>query len=127
MAAWPAMAATAEGNTSMRPHCRDWISAGVVFEAMRSPWYNSRPRASDPALLRASPNPRRKVTHGQTLRDLRQDAAVRTSRQPRQEPGQPEVSAQPPDGPCDGEGPDVPRARLHALPEDVLGLARRPG
>src|SRR5438094_8133877 len=100
MAAWPAMAATAEGNTSMRPHCRDWISAGVVFEAMRSPWYNSRPRASDPALLRASPNPRRKVTHGQTLRDLRQDAAVRTSRQPRQEPGQPEVHAQPPDGPC---------------------------
>ena len=28
------IAATAEGKTSMRPHCRDWISAGVVFEAI---------------------------------------------------------------------------------------------
>src|SRR5438067_589183 len=30
------MAATADGKTSMRPHCRDWMSAVVVvLEAMR--------------------------------------------------------------------------------------------
>src|SRR2546422_8189056 len=29
------MAATAVGKTSMRPHCRDWMSAVVVLEAMR--------------------------------------------------------------------------------------------
>src|SRR5437867_11442681 len=120
------MAATAEGKTSIRPHCRDWMSAVVVFEAIR--WLmvqfgSARKRLFAGACLFDSS---RKVTHGQAVRDLRQDAAVRTSRQPRQEPGQPEVSAQPPDGPRDGEGPDFSRARLHALPEDVLGLTRRP-
>src|SRR5450756_2385554 len=51
------MAATAEGNTSTRPHCRDWPSAVVIFEAMESPWYNSialsgtlGPRAGSPDL-----------------------------------------------------------------------------
>src|SRR5438477_13197647 len=125
--AWgPAMAATASGKTSMRSHCRDWITAAVVFEAMISPWYNPRPRATDPALLRPSPTPTRKVTHGQTLRDLRQDAAVRTSRQPRQEPGQPEVHAQPPDGPCHSGRQDSSCPRLHPLPQDVLRLGLSP-
>src|SRR5207248_255360 len=71
----------------------------------------------------ARPNSSRKVTHGQAMRDLRQDAAVRTPRQPRQEPGQPEVPAQPADGPRDRVWEDLSRAGLHALPEDVLGLA----
>src|SRR5205814_10180094 len=66
---------------------------------------------------------RQKVLHGQTVRDLRQDAAVRTSREPRQEPGQPEVPAQPPDGAGDRLGKDLSGARVHALPEDLLGLA----
>src|SRR3981081_3398957 len=35
------MAATAEGNTSTRPHCRAWPRAVRVLEAMESPWYNS--------------------------------------------------------------------------------------
>src|SRR6266850_5825100 len=37
------MAATAEGKTSTRPHCREVPSAVGVFEAMRGKWYNSFP------------------------------------------------------------------------------------
>src|SRR5438046_9326506 len=35
------MAATADGNTSTRPHWRACPRALEVFEAMDSPWYNS--------------------------------------------------------------------------------------
>src|SRR2546429_9353701 len=122
MAAWPAMAATADGKTSMRPHCRDWISAVVVLEAMRKlmvQFGSARKRSCVDARLFS----RRKVNHGQTVRDLRQDAAVRTSRQPREEPGQPEVPAEPPDGPRGHRRQDGARPRLHALPQDLLGLA----
>src|SRR5207302_9435885 len=115
------MAATADGKTSMRPHCRDWISAVVVLEAMRKlmvQFGSARKRSCVDARLFS----RRKVNHGQTVRDLRQNAAVRTSRQPREEPGQPEVPAQPPDGPRDGRGQDLPRARLHPVPSYLFGL-----
>src|SRR5690348_14399467 len=123
------MAATAEGKTSMRPHWRDWMRAVVdlpaVGEAIRGLMVQFTSalqpprgfgRSSDPS------TPSRKVTHGQTVRDLRQDAAVRTSRQPREEPGQPEVSAQPADGPRDRVGEDVSGQGLHAVLEDVLGV-----
>src|SRR5229473_2070790 len=120
------MAATADGNTSMRPHCRDWMSAvGVVLEAIERlmvQFGSARQRS----FLVARLNSRRKVLHGQAMRDLRQDAAVRTSRQSRQEPGQPEVRTQPPDGPRDREGADVPGQGVHALPEDLLGLTQAP-
>src|SRR2546427_6007698 len=122
MAAWPAMAATAEGKTSMRPHCRDWISAVVVLEAMRKlmvQFGSARKRSSAESRL----FPRRKVNHGQTVRDLRQDAAVRTSRQPREEPGQPEVPAKPPDGPGRDRRQNGARPRMHAVPQDLLRLA----
>jgi hypothetical protein len=66
---------------------------------------------------------KRKDFHGQAMRNLRQDAAVRAPRQSRQEPGEPEVSAQPADGPRDGEGPHFSGSRLHAMLEDLLGLA----
>src|SRR5207247_3339180 len=116
------MAATAEGKTSIRPHCRDWIRAVVLLEAIRGlmvQFGSARKRRN----VVARPNSSRKVTHGQAMRDLRQDAAVRTPRQPRQEPGEPEVPAQPADGARDRVWKDLPRAGLHALPEDVLGLA----
>src|SRR2546421_3638392 len=122
VAAWPAMAATADGKTSMRPHCRDWISAVVVLEAMRKlmvQFGSARKRSCVDARLFS----RRKVNHGQTVRDLRQDAAVRTSRQPREEPGQPEVSAQPPDGTGRDRRQDGARPRVHSVPQDPLGLA----
>src|SRR6266568_417813 len=126
MAAWPAIAATAEGNTSMRPHWRDWMSAVVVFEAMRNPMvqFNSA-RKRSLAVARLS-TPGGRCSNGQTVRDLRQNAPIRTSRQSRQEPGQPEVSAQPPDGPRDGGAQDLPRARLHPLPPDLLRLELQP-
>src|SRR4029077_15023674 len=66
--------------------------------------------------------PNRKVAHGQAMRDMRQRAAVRTPRQSRQEPGQPEVHAQPADGPCDGGGTVGSGARLHAMPSHLLGV-----
>src|SRR5579859_2319404 len=37
------MAATADGKTSTRPHCREVPRAVGVFEAMRGKWYNSLP------------------------------------------------------------------------------------
>src|SRR5438067_4578177 len=89
-----------------RAHGTIHVRAEALFERWPAPGFHSS----------------RKVTHGQTVRDLRQDAAVRTSRQPRQEPGQPEVSAQPPDGPRDGGRQALPRTRLHPLPEDLHGL-----
>src|SRR5450759_2636003 len=67
--------------------------------------------------------PNRKVPHGQTLRDLRQRAAIRTPRQSRQEPGQPEVPAQPPDGPGDRGRQERAGADLHALPAYLRRLA----
>src|SRR6267378_468874 len=126
MAAWPAMAATADGNTSMRPHCRDWISAVVVLEAMRKlmvQFGSARKRSGVDARSLFELLPTRKVNHGQTVRDLRQDAAVRTSRQPREEPGQPEVPAEPPDGPGRDRRQNGARPRMHAVPEDLLRLA----
>src|SRR5690242_14280782 len=121
------MAATADGKTSMRPHWRDWMSAelevGVVLEAIRRPMVQFTSARKLPLPDRAlAVNSSRKVPHGQAVRNLRQDAAVRTSRQSRQEPGQPEVPAQPADGPRDRQGPHLSGARLHTLLEDVLGL-----
>src|SRR6266851_9747280 len=66
--------------------------------------------------------PNRKVPHGQALRDLRQGAAIRTPRQSRQEPGEPEVHAQPADGSRDGGRKEHARPRLHALPADLRGV-----
>src|SRR4029077_8187579 len=123
MAAWAAMAPTAYGKTSIRPHWRAWMSAVVVLEAMESPWYNSdHPRRSRGLLVLVVQTPNRKVPHGQALRDLRQGAAIRTPRKSRQEPGQPEVHAQPADGPRDGGGQEHARARVHAVPADLRGL-----
>src|SRR5216684_7756434 len=123
MAAWAAMAPTAEGKTSIRPHWRDWVRAVLVLEAMESPWYNSdHPRRSRGLLVFTVWTPNRKVPHGQALRDLRQRAAIRTPRQSRQEPGQPEVHAQPADGPRDGGRQEHARACLHALPADLRGV-----
>src|SRR5665213_1866544 len=118
------MAATAEGNTSTRPHCRAWPSAVGVFEPMESPWYNSVALSgtATPARISSSVNSNRKVAHGQALRDLRQRAAIRTPRQSRQEPGQPEVPAQPPDGPRDGGRPPCAGADVHPLSSHLLGL-----
>src|SRR5260370_28628938 len=121
------MAATADGNTSMRPHCRDWMSAVAVvgFEAigrLMVQFGSARKRS----FLVARLNSRQKVLHGQAMRDLRQDAAIRTSRQSRQEPGQPQVRTQPPDGAPDREGADVPGQGVHALPEDLFGLTQAP-
>src|SRR5690348_14988114 len=124
MAAWPAMAATAEGKTSMRPHCLDWMSAVelVVLEAIRSLMVQFG-SASSTRSVPGGLTPSRKVPRGQTVRNLWQDAAVRTSRQSRQEPGEPEVRAQPADGPRDGRRTHVSGQGVHPLPEDVLGLA----
>src|SRR5258708_6560553 len=121
MAAWAAMAPTAEGKTSIRPHWRDWGRAVLVLEAMESPWYNSdHPRRSCGSFSSSfSGLPNRKVPHGQALRHLRQRAAIRTPRQSRQEPGQPEVHAQPADGARDGGWKEHACPRLHAVFEDL--------
>src|SRR6266849_1419926 len=58
---------------------------------------------------------------GKAVRDLRQDAAIRTSRQSRQEPGQPEVPTQPADGPRDGGRAHLPGEGVHPLLAHVLG------
>src|ERR1700686_5098483 len=121
------MAATAEGKTSIRPHCRAWTSGVLVFEAMKRPWYNSvrSPANSAARACCSAVIPNRKVPHGQALRDLRQGAAIRTPRQSRQEPGQPEVLAQPADGPRDGGRARHARASLHSLPAHLYrGLAK---
>src|SRR5258708_39182744 len=116
MAAWAAMAPTAEGKTSIRPHWRDWVRAVVVLEAMESPWYNSdHPRMSRGCSRLLVWTPNRKVPHGQALRDLRKRAAIRTPRQSRQEPGQPEVHAHPSDGPRDRGRDERAGPRLHAM------------
>src|SRR5450759_4468279 len=121
------MAPTAEGNTSIRPHWRAWTRAVVVLEAMGSPWYNSALPTREMTRESFSSTPNRKVPHGQALRDLRQGAAIRTPRQSRQEPGQPEVLAQPADGPRDGGWTARARANLHALPAHLRCLAKNPG
>src|SRR5260370_18302128 len=122
MAACPGMEGPADGNTSTGPH-GGGVPGGVgVFEAMRGKWYNSVP---DGALFAIPPAnfPNRKVRHGQALRDLRQGAAIRTPRQPRQEPGQPEVRAQPADGPRDRRGPLRAGSGVHPLPAHLRRLS----
>src|SRR4029077_4171514 len=53
--------------------------------------FRNAPGGFAPGALRSYRSiPPQKVTHGQAMRDLRQGAAVRTPRQSRQEPGQPE-------------------------------------
>src|ERR1700694_5485902 len=119
------MAPTAAEKTSILPHWRDWGRAVVVLEAMESPWYNSDHPRRSPGLSRLVVwTPNQKVPHGQALRDLRQRAAIRTSRKSRQEPGQPEVHAQPPDGPRDGGGQACAGADLHALLANLRHLAQ---
>src|SRR6267142_1658554 len=117
------MAPTAEGNTSIRPHWRAWTRVVVVFEAMGKPMVQFGSARSQGASSFSSPTPNRKVPHGQALRDLRQRAAIRTSRQSRQEPGQPEVHAQPADGSRDGGGTHDAGARVHALPAHLHRLS----
>src|SRR5258708_6374950 len=121
MAAWAAMAPTAEGKTSIRPHWRGWGGGVLVLEAMESPWDNlDHPRRSGGAFSSSlSGLPHRKGPHGQALRDLRQRTAIRTPRQSRQEPGQPEVHAQPADGARDGGWKEHACPRLHAVFEDL--------
>src|SRR5579864_6899331 len=121
------MAATAEGNTSMRPHCLDWMSAVdvVVLEAIRRlmvQFGSASSTRSVPGVL----TPSRKVPRGQIVRDLWQEAAVWTSRQSRQEPGEPEVRAQPADGTRDGRRAHIPGQGVHPLPQDVRGLELDP-
>src|SRR5258708_5739395 len=121
MAAWAAMAPTAEGKTSIRPHWRDWVRAVLGLEGLENPLYHSaHPPPSGGAFSSSlSGLPNRKVPHGQALRDLRQRAAIRTPRQSRQEPGQPEVHAQPTDGARDGGWKEHACPRLHAVFEDL--------
>src|ERR1700694_5665656 len=116
------MAPTADGKTSIRPHWRDWTRGGVVLEAIGTPMvqFGSVTPRNDAGFR--SDSPTSEMPHGQALRDLRQRAAIRTPRQPRQEPGQPEVHAQPPDGPGDSGGEARARAHLHPLPADLLRL-----
>src|SRR5579864_2113570 len=126
MAAWPAIAATADGKTSIRPHRRDWtrvVVVLVVLEATGRPMVQFTSADSPSRRHPLSSDSNRKVPHGQALRDLRQGAAIRTPRQSRQEPGQPEVHAQPADGRRDGIRPDEAGAGVHPLPEDLLVLA----
>src|ERR1700694_5735597 len=119
------MAPTAAEKTSILPHWRDWGRAVVVLEAMESPWYNSDHPRRSPGLSRLVVwTPNQKVPHGQALRDLRQRAAIRTPRKSRQEPGQPEVHAQPADGSCDGGRQEHASPRLHAVPADLRRLAQ---
>src|SRR5260370_14562685 len=108
------MAATADGNTSMRPHCRDWMSAVAVvgFEAigrLMVQFGSARKRS----FLVARLNSRQNVLHGQAMRDLRQDAAIRTSPHSRHKPEQPQDRPQPPDRARTPEAADLPSNSVH--------------
>src|SRR5215467_11042452 len=108
------MAPTTAGKTSIRPLsraersvplCIDSFSAAVGF--MGRAYGTIRPRS-----------PTERTNHGKEMRDLREEPAVRTQREPLEGSHQPALPPEPADR--EGAHREAGRAgsRLHALPAD---------